>query len=183
MPARMTEKLFNAVYGLGDLKDAVQFVGQLDSTIQASDLPPGTVYSLNSSGKLVLGVGALTAMPLFGWNGSLDPSVQNQAPANNAVGAYIPINPGSASTGPKITTYPAIFPAEWCSVNYVSASYPPNTPLTSPTSTGNAGKLVAGTLAANTICGIVSRGLANNGYGTTGLYFWSWFHPPHAALA
>ena len=65
------------------------------------------------------------------------------------------------------------------STNYVTnAQYAPNDHLTSATGSGaSAGKLVAGTLGTDTICGVVSRGVIDNGYGYNALAFWPVYLP------
>ena len=93
-------------------------------------------------------------------------------PATEA-GVWVAISPtGQAMSLVAIGAY------ELVSTRFVSASYPPNTHLTSPKTGGNAGKLVAGTPYTDTIVGVVSRGVVDNGYGFQALAFWPYYLPP-----
>ena len=168
-PRQITAYTLNALKGWPSMT-ALDYSAEFDSSCFSlvTEVLPGSVVSLNSSGKYVLGVGTSNVMPLFVFNGSNDPDVQNEGgTAATDKGVWIAINP----TGQALALV-ATGAYELVSTAYESGSYPPNTPLTSRTTTANAGKLKSGTIGTDMIVGIVSRGLVDNGYGTTGLAFW-----------
>lgn len=168
-PRQMTANTLNALKGWPQM-NAVDYSASFDATV-TSVVTAGSVVSLNSAGKFVLGVGNTKVMPLFVFANSDDPDVKNDGgSAATDKGVFIPIGP----TGQALALV-AIGAYELVSTAYVSGSYPPNTALTSPTSTGDAGKLVSGTMHTNMIVGIVSRGVVDNGYGRSALAFWP--HP------
>jgi hypothetical protein len=169
-PRQMTANTLNALKGWPQM-NAVDYHAAFDSSIPSGDLPvlAGSVVSLNSSGNYILGVGTTAVMPLFLFNNSDDPDVQNDCgDASTTAGVWIPIAPvGQALALVAIGAY------ELVSTAYVAGSYPPNTPLTANLSGDtNPGKLVAGTLYSDMIVGIVSRGVVDNGYGKNALAFW-----------
>lgn len=165
-PRQMTTTTLNALKGWPQ-PAAVDFHTEFDPSI-VTEVLPGSVVHLNSDGKYALGVGTLSVMPLFMFNGSTDPDVVNEGgdPATEK-GAWIPINPtGQAMALVAVGAY------ELVSTSFVAGTYNPNDPLTSPLSTGNAGLLEVGTLYTDMIVGFVSRGVVDNGYGTDAVAFW-----------
>ena len=172
-PRSMTANTLNALKGWPQ-PAAVDFNTEFADDLAGTTVLAGTVVRLNSAGKYALGVGSLSVMPLFLFHNSDDPDVVNEGgdPATEA-GVWIAISP----TG-QATALVAVGAYELVSTRYVSASYPPNTHLTSPTSGSNAGKLVAGTPYTDTIVGVVSRGVVDNGYGYQALAFWPYYLPP-----
>ncbi len=173
VPRNMTANTLNALKGWPQ-PAAVDFHTEFDATIVDVVLP-GSVVHLNSNGFYELGVGTLPVMPLFMFNGSDDPDVVNEAgdPATEK-GVWVPINPtGQAMSLVAVGAY------ELVSTSFVSGTYNPNDPLTSPLTGGNAGLLVVGTLWTDCICGLVSRGVVDNGYGFDAVAFWPIFLPPN----
>lgn len=174
-PRQMTQYTLNALKGWPQ-PAAVDFNTTFDPTVIANDtvILPGTVVHLSDAGQYLLGVGSYAVMPMFMFNGSNDPDVQNDGgDASTTRGVFVPISPtGQAMALVAVGAY------ELTSTAFVSASYKPNDKLTSPASGGNKGLLTAGTLWTHTICGIVSRGVVNNGYGYDALAFWPVFIPP-----
>lgn len=165
-PRQMTANTLNALKGWPQ-PAAVDFHTEFADSV-TSEVLPGSVVHLDGTGKYALGVGTLSVMPLFMFNGSNDPDVQNEGgdPATEK-GAFIPINPtGQAMALVATGAY------ELVSTAFVAGTYDPNDPLTSPTSGGNAGKLQVGTLYTDMIVGIVSRGVVDNGYGHDAVAFW-----------
>jgi hypothetical protein len=163
----MTAYTLNALKGW-PAPAAVDFNTEFDPSI-VTWVPPGSVVHLNANGQYDLGVGNLAVMPLFMFNASDDPDVVNNNGGDPSTdkGAYVPINPtGQAMALVAVGAY------ELVSTAFVAGSYPPNTPLTSPTSGANAGLLTAGTLYTNMIVGFVSRGIVDNGYGSDAVAFW-----------
>jgi hypothetical protein len=169
-PVQMTEKTLNALKGWPQ-PAAVDFHTTFDESIVSPYLPvpPGACVSLNSSGKYILGVGNNSVMPMFTFQASNDPDVQNEAPDPATVrGAFIPINP----TG-QCMALVAIGAYELVSTHFVTGqTYDPNTALTSTTGDADRGKLKPGTMYTNMIVGIVSRGVVDNGYGYDAVAFW-----------
>jgi len=146
----------------------VDFTTEFDPSV-TDVVPPGAVVSLNAAGNYVLGVGNEPVMPLFMFNGSNDPDVQNESFGDPATtpGDYVPINPtGQAMSLVGIGAY------ELVSTAFVEGVYEPNDPLTSPMTGDNAGLLMVGTLYTNMIVGFVSRGVVDNGYGFESVAFW-----------
>ncbi len=172
-PRQMTANTLNALKGWPQ-PSAVDYHTEFAESVVTTVLP-GSVVHLDSDGKYALGVGNLAVMPLFMFNGSDDPDVVNEGgdPATEK-GVWIGINPtGQAMALVANGAY------ELVSTSFVSGTYEPNDPLTSATSGGNAGKLSVGTLWTNCTCGIVSRGVVDNGYGHDAVAFWPVFLPPN----
>ncbi len=171
-PRQMTANTLNALKGWPQ-PAAVDFNTEFADTLAGTTVLAGTVVRLNSAGKYELGVGKRLVMPLFLFHNSDDPDVKNEGgdPATEK-GVFIAISPtGQAMSLVAIGAY------ELVSTRFVSASYPPNTHLTSTDSGGNAGKLVAGEPYTDTIVGVVSRGVVDNGYGFEALAFWPYYLP------
>lgn len=171
-PRQMTANTLNALKGWPQ-PAAVDFNTEFADTLAGTTVLAGTVVRLNSAGKYELGVGTRQVMPLFLFHNSDDPDVVNEGgdPATEK-GVWIAISPtGQAMSLVAIGAY------ELVSTRYVSGSYPPNTHLTSADTGGNAGKLVAGEPYTDTIVGVVSRGVVDNGYGFQALAFWPYYLP------
>jgi hypothetical protein len=180
----MTSQTLNALKGWGTNMHAVDFVAPLDpaalSVTAATRVPAGSVVHVNNSLNFVLGVGNLAVMPMFTFSASDDADVSNDGgDAATVAGAFIAIAPVG-----NMMALVAVGALELVSTNYNTAgSYTPNTHLTSPTADASgvlAGQLTPGTLGTNTICGVVSRGVTDNGYGTPALAFWPVYLPPSA---
>jgi hypothetical protein len=168
----MTQFTLNALKGW-PAPAAVDFHTTFDDTI-VDEVLPGTVVHISSTGTYLLGVGALAVMPLFMFNGSLDPDVINETgdPSTDR-GVFIPINPtGQAMALVAVGAY------ELVSTAFVDDTYAPNDHLTSTVAPAvDAGLLKKGTKYVDTICGVVSRGLVDNGYGFEALAFWPYYLP------
>lgn len=165
-PRQMTANTLNALKGWPQM-NAVDYTAAFDAAV-TSVVPAGSVVSLNSSGKFILGVGNLKVMPMFLFANSDDPDIVNDGgDASTVKGVFIPIGP----TGQALALV-ATGAYELVTTSYVSGSYLPNAALTSATTGSNAGKLSAGTMYTNMIVGLVSRGVVDNGYGKNALAFW-----------
>jgi hypothetical protein len=179
-PRQMTEFTLNALKGWPQ-PAAVDFHTTYDPSLLADDgvVLAGACCHLSSAGQYLLGVGSKTVMPLFMFNSSDDPDVNNGAPdASTTRGAYVPINPtGQAMSLVGIGAY------ELVSTAFVAGTYFPNDHLTSALTGGTAGQLKKGTLWTDTIVGVVSRGVVDNGYGFDAIAFWPHYLPPDAAHA
>jgi len=155
----------------------VDFKAPLSASIPDSRLPvyAGHCVRLDSDGTFLLGVGTTASMPLFLFQNSDDPDIVNDGgDAAVDVGGWVGITPGGG-----IMAIPAKAAVELMSTEYVAGSYPPNTHLTAAIGTVAAsGRLVAGTVYTDTIVGIVSRGVVNNGHGVNAVTFWPWYIPP-----
>ena len=165
-PRQMTANTLNALKGWPQ-PAAVDFHTEFDASVEVEVLP-GSVVHLNDDGKYELGVGTLPVMPLFMFNGSNDPDVQNEGgdPATEK-GVWVAINPtGQAMSLVAIGAY------ELVSTAFVDGTYNPNDPLTSDLNGADAGKLQVGTLYTDMIVGFVSRGVVDNGYGHDAVAFW-----------
>lgn len=168
-PRQMTANTLNALKGWPQ-PAAVDFHTEFaDSVFQIlSVVLAGSVVHLNSSGQYELGVGTDAVMPLFMFNSSDDPDVENGAgdPATDK-GVFVPINPtGQAMALVAVGAYELVTTA------FVSGTYNPNDPLTSDKTGANAGKVKVGVLYTDMIVGIVSRGVVDNGYGHDAVAFW-----------
>ena len=177
-PRQMTSQTLNPLKGW-PRPNALDFEGKFDPSVQTR-VPPGACCSLNANGYAVLGVGNSPVMPLFNFQASDDPDVQNDGgDAATTKDVFIAINP----TG-VLMFLVAVGAYELVSTNYDDTqTYPPNTHLTSPLVNSGAvlaGMLTPGTLGTNTICGVVSRGLVDNGYGYEAVAFWPVYRPPSA---
>jgi len=171
----MTQYTLNALKGWPQ-PAAVDFNTTFDPTVIAGNavVLPGSVVHLSPAGQYLLGVGDLKVMPLFMFNGSDDPDVMNNsADASTTKGVFIPINPtGQAMALVAIGAY------ELVSTAFVAGTYAPNDHLTSTVSPAiDAGQLKVGTVWTDTICGIVSRGVVDNGYGYDAIAFWPIYIP------
>lgn len=174
-PRVMTANTLNALKGW-PRPSAVDFEAEFDADIPDADKPvmAGSVLHLNASGKYELGVGTTNVMPLFLFQNSDDPDVVNEAgDPSTDVGVFVPINP----TGVAMTLV-AIGAYELVSTAFVDDNYAPNDLLSSDLSGGaDPGLLKAGTLGTDLICGVVSRGKIDNGYGHEALAFWPVMFP------
>lgn len=167
-PRQMTAQTLNALKGWPQMH-AVDFHTEYSDDI-TDRVPAGACVHLGDDGKYVLGVGNLAVMPMFMFNASDDPDVVNDGgdPATEK-GVWVGISPtGQAMSLVAVGAY------ELVSTAYTGddADFPPNTPLTSPLTGDDAGRLVPGTMHTNMIVGLVSRGVTDNGYGTPAVAFW-----------
>jgi hypothetical protein len=115
-------------------------------------------------------------MPLFMFNGSNDQDVVNDGgdPATEK-GVWIGISPtGQAMSLVSVGAY------ELVSTAFVPGTYNPNDHLTSDATGADAGLIRVGTLWTDCVCGVVSRGVVDNGYGYDAVAFWPVYLPPHA---
>ena len=167
-PRQMTANTLNALKGWPQM-NAVDYHSALDASVTGT-VNAGTVVSLNSSGKFVLGVGTTVAMPMFLFSNSDDPDVANDGgDASTDAGVFVPISPtGQAMALVAVGAY------ELVSTAYkTSGSYAPNTALFSDDSGADEGLLKnGGTLYTDTCVGFVSRGVVDNGYGKNAVAFW-----------
>lgn len=177
-PRQMTQYTLNALKGWPN-PAALDFEAKLNSAI-TERVQQGSCVHVDSAGTFSMGCDDtdLNPMPLFTFHASDDPDVTNEAPdASSVSGAFVPIAP----TGVMMALV-ASGAYELVSTNYDSSGdFVPNDKLTSDTgtdpATGDAGQLKEGTLGTNVICGVVSRGVVNNGYGHNALAFWPCFLP------
>jgi hypothetical protein len=167
----MTAHTLNALKGWPQ-PAAVDFETQLDDGVPAGDLPllAGSVVHVNASGKYEIGVGTDDLMPLFTFQNSDDPDVQNDGgDASTEKGVFIPISPTGA-----IMALVAVGAYELVSTAFKTDDvFAPNAFLTSDKSGGgNPGELKIGVKYTDMIVGVVSRGRVDNGYGVEALAFW-----------
>lgn len=148
---------------------AVDFEAKFDPAIDAR-VPRGSVCHLNANGLLALGCDdpSKNPMPLFVlWsNEDLVVNVPHPSPATTRR-TFVPVNP--TGVGMALVATGAY---ELVTTQFVPGDYLPNDKLTSPTSGDNAGRIAPGTLGTNVICGIVSRGVVDNGSGYDAIAFW-----------
>lgn len=172
-PRQMTANTLNALKGWPS-QTAVDFHSSFASAVTLPVLA-GTVLSLDSSGKYILGVGTTAVMPLFLFNNSDDPDVVNDGgDAATDAGVFIAISP----TGQSMAL-PAAGAYELVSTAFVAATtFAVNDHLTAATSGGDAGLLDVGAVYTHTIVGVCSRGKVDNGYGADAIAFWPWYIPP-----
>lgn len=177
-PRQMTAFTLNALKGWPQ-PAAVDFHTTYDPTVIADGtvVLAGSVCHLSDAGQYVLGVGSKAVMPLFMFNSSDDPDVVNDGgDASTTRGVFIPINP----TGQSMSLV-AVGALELVSTAFVADTYLPNDKLTSPLApASDAGQLKNGTLWTDTVVGVVSRGVVDNGYGFDAVAFWPWFCPPES---
>lgn len=180
-PRQMTAYTLNALKGWPQ-PAAVDFNTTYDPSIIADGavVLAGSVAHLSSAGQYLLGVGSKAVMPLFMFNSSDDPDVINDGgDASTTRGVFVPINPtGQAMSLVGIGAY------ELTSTAFVPDNYLPNDHLTSKLSPdATAGQLRKATLWIDTVVGVVSRGVVDNGYGFDAVAFWPQYLPPDAAHA
>lgn len=177
-PRQMTANTLNALKGWPS-PSAVDFEAKISSAALTTRDPilAGTVMRLNTSGTLELGVGTNAAMPLFLFPNSDDPDVENDGgDASSEAGVFVPIAP----TG-VVMCLVANGAYELVSTAYVTtdaSNMTPNAHLTAAASGGDEGLLITGTVYTDTIVGVVSRGIVDNGYGHNAVAFWPWYIPP-----
>lgn len=166
-PRHMTANTLNALKGWPQ-PAAVDFHTEFAASLAATEVLPGSVVHLDAEGRYLLGVGTTPVMPLFMFNGSLDPDVSNDGgDAATEKGVWVAINPtGQAMALVAVGAY------ELTSTAFVDGVYDPNDPLTAALAGVNAGKLAVGTLYTDMIVGFVSRGVVDNGYGFDAVAFW-----------
>ena len=178
-PRQMTANTLNALKGWPS-QHAVDFHAKFDATILAANEPilAGSVVSLGADGEFELGVDTNDRMPLFLFNNSDDPDVENDggnAGAGGDKGVWVPVSPtGQAMALVAVGAY------ELTSTQYVTGGNigVPNTPLWSDDAGADIGKLDDTTwTGGKTVVGIVSRGVVDNGYGHNSVAFWPYFLP------
>jgi hypothetical protein len=172
----MTEDTLNALKGWPQ-PAAVDFHAAFSADATADGaVPPGACLHLNADGEYDLGVGTSAVMPLFNFAWSDDPDIEMDGgdPATTR-GVYVGISPSG-----QALALPAKIAAELVSTHFVDGDYAINDHLTSPDTGDDAGKLEVGTVYTDTIVGIVSRGIVDNGYGEDAVAFWPWYIPPTA---
>lgn len=172
-PIFMTEQTLNAVKGWPNMA-AVDYHAAFAADVieDYTRVPPGSVVHLNEEGEFELGVGTLDVMPMFTFYASDDPVVTN--PGGNPAtkkGAWVAVSP----TG-QVMALVANGAYELVSTAYDpddEDSLVPNALLTSPLApSADAGKLKPGVKGTDMICGMVSRGVVDNGYGHLAVAFW-----------
>lgn len=188
VPRQMTAHTLEAPKGW-PAPHAVDFQAKFNATalssISGNVAYAGRVVHLNNSGEFELGVTG-TQMPLFLFNNSDDPDVENSGgnPATVA-GAWVPIAP----TG-KMLALVAKGAYELASTEFVNdTTYNPNDLLYAPTGTtlATSGVLTkvgsGGAYPATSAVGVVSRGRttssATNSHGVAELCFWPVYLPGH----
>jgi len=179
-PRQMTDRTLNALHGWPS-PSALEYVAEFHPGIPAGDLPveAGSVVSLNAAGRYVLGVGTLDVMPLFLFHNSDDRVVSNDGgdPAT-AVGGWVSIMPAGAGGASGVDAGAMSLVGsgayELVSTAFVAnAAYPPNAMLTANLSGDpEPGRLRPGVRGTDTVVGMVSRGVVDNGYGKDALAFW-----------
>ena len=178
-PIQMTAETLNALKGWPH-QYALDFSTKLASTVDAIRVPAGACVSLDANAQFILGVGTTDRMPMFLFTASDAPDAKNDG-GNAATdkGVFIAISPVG-----NLMALVALGAYELVSTHFDRAdvaNYVPNAPLTSPEEpSDDAGKLVIGVIGTDTVVGIVSRGIVDNGYGTTGVAFWPVFLPTYA---
>ncbi len=172
-PRQMTANTLNALKGWPQM-NAVDYHAELDSSISSTVLA-GSVVSLNSSGDFVQGaIGAV--MPMFLFNNSDDPDVQNEGgDASTDAGVFVPISPtGQAMALVAVGAYELVSTAYNTAGTFaINDALYSNNAADSDGSGLSAGLLHnAGTLYTDMCVGFVSRGVVDNGYGKNALAFW-----------
>lgn len=170
-PRQMTASTLNALKGWPQ-PAAVDFETQLDAAVPEADLPllAGSVVRVNASGKFEVGVGTDDAMPMFTFQNSDDPDIQNEGgDASTEKGVFIPISPTGA-----MMALVAVGAYELVTTSFKeSDSFTPNAFLTADKSGGgDPGKVKIGVKYTDMIVGIVSRGKVDNGFGFNAVAFW-----------
>lgn len=188
VPTSMTAHTLEAIKGWPS-PTAVDYAAKMKasvlSTITGGIVYAGRVVHVNNDGEYELGVTG-TQMPLFLFNNSNDPDVENPGgdPATVA-GAWVAIAP----TG-KMLALPAAGAYEMASTEFVGGvSYNANDLLYAPTGTtlATSGVLTktggSGAYPATSPVGVVSRPRtttsANNSHGVAELCFWPIYLPAH----
>ncbi len=172
VPTKMTTHMLDALKGW-PRPTALDFSAKISANVTVDPVPAGRVMHLNSVGELELGVSG-THMPLFVFPSSNDPDVSNDGgdPSTDDDLPWVAVGP----TGVMMALV-AVGAYELWTTEYVSASYAPNALLTAATGNGaSAGKLVAGTISTDNICGVVSRGLISR-HNKSVLAFWPVYLP------
>jgi hypothetical protein len=146
---------------------------QIGATIATGEtFNAGALVSLNTAGKVVKGLNADYAMPLWAINGSSDLDVITEGVAYGG---------GQGISGGQVNCYVATGGYELFTSEYDSATgntYTANTLLTNGTSS-TLGKVTVAASAYNAkaVVGVVSRGVVTDQYGKGTLYFWPTYLP------
>lgn len=168
-PRRMTKNTLNALKGW-PRPHAVDFKADLDSSVTVDPVLSGMCVHVDpTSGDFKLGVGTLNVMPMWLIHDGDDPDIENDGgDVATEAGAWKGVTPSG-----KHAALVAIGAYELVTTEYVDDTYTPNELLTSALGNGaTAGKMKTATLGTDLICGMVSRGVVNNGYGHNALAFW-----------
>jgi hypothetical protein len=183
----MLEHTLNPVKGWPS-PNAVDFRAKISSSV-AFTLFSGRAVHLNSAGEYITGCDPAahpggTGMTMFLFQNSDDPDVVNEGgDPETETDVWVPVSP----TG-RAMALPAKGAYEMETTEYdTTGSYPPGTSLTADNDDADVdagGILAAGTTYTDHICGVVSRGVVDSGYGRRGantgqaLAFWPVWLPP-----
>lgn len=168
--APMTSSTINVLKG-AEAQYRLMYFAPVDPGVTVA-IERGMVLSLNAAGRFVAGVGNSKAMPMFAMGRGTDFDVNAGGP-NIATdpSAWVGISPSGKLAALVCGDY------EISTTAFVAGTYAFNQFLTSTDTGANAGLLSAGVLGTNTICGIVSRPVGDNGHGYPALSFWTKFLP------
>lgn len=174
-PRQMTTHTLHGLKGWWH-DHSLDFSAPLSSSI-TEDVHEGRVMSLDTDGTLKYGI-ATTDMALFLRNASYDYDVVNDGgdPTTDKH-AWVSGIPGGTGVG-KLTALVATSATEIVSTEFDDQQdYTPGDTLTA--TTGNKGLLTnqSAVVYTNPVCGVVSRGVVNNGHGVDALAFWPVYMP------
>lgn len=174
-PYQMQAHTLDCVKGAWPGEHALEYRARISEAAKAliDPIPPGRVGYLNSDGEFALGLGTAAVMPLFIWPRSNDPDVENYGgdPASEKF-TFVSVMPHPDGNEALFLVGSGAY--ELASTEFDSGqSYARNTFLTSGTSTSAAGTLTPGTRGTHMCCGMVSRGIVDNGWKRDAICFWA----------
>lgn len=163
-PPQMFDNILEPIKGWFHISALDKDVVPADS--EDARLIAGRVLSLDANGQGVPGLAA-DAMPLFLWQNAQDFDVLRDS---GGIG------------GGKLNTLVATGGYELQTTEFQAGTYNPNTPITAdaPGAGDDIGKVKPGTIATDTICGIISDGQLTNENGKDVIQFWTYFLPASA---
>lgn len=166
---RQFKHVCNYVKG-GPVNHRLEFAAPVASA--SANIYQGSLVSLDSNGKFVLGLPDAKAMPMWSKKNIFDPDVTTSS------------DMALSTVGGMITAYVATGGCEIETTEFVAGTYAPNAYLTAA-SGDNLGKVTttaAAPYSTTAIVGVVSAGIgAAKQYGVSRLAFWPVFLPGTSA--
>jgi hypothetical protein len=182
-PVRMTAHTLDTIKNSITNPHHLDFTAKLSANVTVDPVYAGRVAHLNEVGEYELGLPDVSRaghMAIFLWQSSNDPDVSNDGGIATEVDGWVAVAP----TG-EIKGLVASGGFELESTEYDSdQSYAPGDCLTATNANSNAttgGRLTKGVAYDVPVCGVVSRGVAQNSHRKNCIYFWSVWLPRYKA--
>lgn len=187
-PRQMTAHSLDAIKGWPS-PHAVDFAAKLSTNVTIDPVFAGRCVHLNAAGDYEMGLPDVSRaghMAIFLFQNSDDPDVANDGgDAATEAGVWVPTAPTGVMMGlvaaGAFELEDTEFEAEATAGTYVPGDCLTATASNTVAATG--GRITRNSVVAYDvpICGVVSRGVANNAHGRSCLYFWPAWLPKYTA--